>query len=135
VEIVTFKKSLKRGESINIYGLGDVHEGNCNHNAEAFKKAVDIIKNDPDGYWVGMGDYIDAITHDDKKRFDPVTISEKYKLRDLKDLPVKQMEFVFDVINPIQGKCIALLIGNHEEAYTKNNSNDIYKKFTNMLVV
>jgi hypothetical protein len=132
MEIVTFRKKLKIGQSLNIYSLGDIHEGNCNSNHEALKKAVGIIRDDPDGYWVGMGDYIDAITHDDKKRFNPVTVSEKYKLSDLKDLPVKQMEFVFDVINSIQGKCIVLLCGNHEESYTKNNSNDIYERFTNM---
>lgn len=132
MEIVTFRKQLKRGQSLNIYSLGDIHEGNCNHNKEALKKAVKIIQSDPDGYWIGMGDYIDAITHDDKKRFNPVTISDRYKLSDLKDLPFKQMEYVFEVINPIQSKCIALLIGNHEESYTKNNSNDVYKAFTNM---
>lgn len=132
MEVVNFEKALKNGEPMNIYSIGDTHEGNCNHNAAAFKKAVNIIQSDPNGYWVGMGDYIDAITHEDKKRFDPVTISEKYKLRELKDLPVKQIEYVFDVINPIQSKCIGLLVGNHEEAYTKNNSNDVYKRFQQM---
>ena len=132
MEIVTFRKSLKINESFNVYSLGDIHEGNCNHHAEALKQAVKIIREDPNGYWIGMGDYIDAITHDDKKRFNPITISEKYKLSDLKDLPVKQMEFVFDAINSIQSKCIALLCGNHEESYTKNNSNDVYERFTEM---
>lgn len=132
MEIATFRHKLKVGQPLNVYSLGDIHEGNCNHNAEAFKKAVNIIRSDPDGYWVGMGDYIDAITHDDKKRFDPVTVSEKYKISDLKNLPKKQIESVFDVINPIQSKCIALLIGNHEETYTKHNSNDVYKSFAEM---
>lgn len=132
MEVVTFKKFLKIGEPMRVYSLGDTHEGNCNHNEKAFKQAVNIIQQDPNAYWIGMGDYIDAITHDDKKRFNLVTVSERYELKDLKNLPKKQMENVFDVINPIQGKCIALLIGNHEEVYTRNNSNDVYTHFTNM---
>lgn len=132
MEIATFYKTLKIGQPFNVYGLGDFHDGNCNHNTDALKKAVNIIRDDPDGYWVGMGDYIDAITHDDKKRFDPVTVCSKYAIKDLKNLPYKQMESVFDAINPIQSKCIALLIGNHEETYTKNNSNDVYNTLTNM---
>ena len=29
-----------------------------------------------------MGDYVDAIVHSDKKRFDPSTIDEKYRMID-----------------------------------------------------
>ena len=132
MEVITYDHKLKVGQSLNIYSLGDIHEGNCNHNSKLFQKAVDIIKEDPNGRWIGMGDYIDAILHTDKKRFNPVTISEKYKISDMKDLPMKQMENVFDVINPIQSKCIALLCGNHEESYIKHNSSDIYERFANM---
>ena len=114
------------GEKINIYTLGDVHEGNCNHAENEFKEAVKIIEDDPNGYWIGMGDYIEAITTDDKKRFDPLSIHPKYRIQDLKNLPKKQMNNFHNIVEPIEGKCLALLAGNHEEAFTKHNSFDVY---------
>lgn len=132
MEIAQLKINVKANDIINIYFLGDIHEGNVNHNEKAFKEAVKIIKDDKNALWIGMGDYIEAITFDDKKRFNPVTISEKYSVKDLRDLPKRQAEAVFHILNPIQSKCIALLIGNHEEAYMKHNHSDIYNTFINM---
>ena len=122
----------KNKQPINIYFLGDIHEGNCNCNHNALKKAVDIIKDDPFGYWIGMGDYIEAIIHFGDPRFDPKTISQDYAVKDLKDLPMKQMERVFNYLQPIQEKCLALLCGNHEESYIKRHSSNIYDRFVEM---
>lgn len=117
---------------MNIYSLGDTHEGNINQAEKALKDAVEIINEDPHALWIGMGDYIDAITHDDKKRFDPVTVHPKYRISDLKNLPFKQVQNFFEIIKPIQHKCIALLIGNHEEAYAKHKSFDVYKALASL---
>jgi len=132
MEIATHNFKCKLNDTYNIYFIGDIHEGNINHAEKEFKKAVKIIKEDKDGYWIGMGDYIEAITLDDKKRFNPITIAKKYGIRDLKDLPYKQMEAVFDKISPIQNKCLALLVGNHEESYIKYNHADIYSRFVEL---
>lgn len=132
MEIITREFSVECGQELNIYFLGDIHEGNVNHAGSEFRKAVNIIRDDPKGYWVGMGDYIEAITTDDKKRFNPITIAKKYGISDLKDLPYRQMEAVFSVLSPIQDKCLCLLLGNHEESYIKHNSSDIYDRFVQM---
>lgn len=132
MEIGQKRIKTKINEKINIYFLGDIHEGNCNCNHEALKEAVGIIKNDENSYWIGMGDYIEAITHVGDKRFDPLSISREYNINDLKDLPFKQASRVFEYLYPIGDKCLALLVGNHEEKYTKYNSSDIYGKFVNM---
>lgn len=132
MEIVSREFDVACGDEINIYFLGDIHEGNVNHAESEFRKAVNIIRDDPKGYWVGMGDYIEAITTDDKKRFNPITIAKKYGISELKDLPFKQMEAVFSNLAPIQDKCLALLLGNHEESYIKHNSSDIYSRFVQM---
>ena len=79
-----------------------------------------------------MGDYIEAITHLGDPRFDPKSISKEYAIKDLKDLPYKQFERVFEAINPIQDKCLALLLGNHEEQYIKRHSSNVYDRFVNM---
>ena len=54
---------VKNSETTNFYFIGDIHEGNCNCNHKALAEAVDIVKSDPNGYWFGMGDYIEAIIH------------------------------------------------------------------------
>lgn len=132
MEIIKKDIFKKEGEILNIYTIGDIHEGNVNHAEEELKEAVKIIKNDPNGCWIGMGDYIEAITPSDLKRFDPTSIDEKYKISDLKDLPYKQMEFVYENLKPIQDKCLCLLTGNHEEAFSKHNSNNVFKHFAEM---
>ena len=123
---------VENKKPINIYTLGDIHEGNCNVNYKALKKAVDIIKDDPNGYWFGMGDYVEAITHMGDPRFDPKAISSNYAIKDLKDLPYKQFERVHEILQPIENKCLALLLGNHEEQYIKRHSSNIYDRFVNM---
>jgi len=132
MEIGSKTLKLQAGSKLNLYYLGDPHEGNCNMDEKALCEAVKIIQNDPNGYWFCMGDMIEAITHLGDKRFDPLSIHEKYNIRDLKDLPMKQAERVFSYIKPIQNKCLAVVIGNHEEMYVKYNSSDIYDRFVNM---
>lgn len=124
MEILEFKLNLEKPEKIDIFFLGDIHEGNANHAETEFKEAVKYIKeNQNKTYVIGMGDYIDGINHKDP-RFDPVEICRKYKLRDLKNLPVKQVENLLAALNPIQDKFIGLIAGNHEEKYVKHNSFD-----------
>lgn len=131
MEIQKKNFNLKIGESVNIYFLGDIHEGNCNHADKEFRQAVKIIEADESGYWVGMGDYIEAITISDK-RFDPMSVSQDYRIKDLKDLPYIQIQNVYNKLKPIDSKCLALLIGNHEEAYVKYNHADVYNRFFEM---
>ena len=123
---------VKNKQPIHIYFIGDIHEGNCNCNHKALKKAVEIIANDDKAYWFGMGDYIEAITHMSDPRFDPKAISSEYKIKDLKDLPRKQAQRVYEIIKPIEGKCLALVCGNHEASYIKRHSFNVYDDFVNM---
>jgi hypothetical protein len=124
--------NVKIGDVYNFYFIGDIHEGNVNHAEKELKQAVKIIAEDPNGYWIGMGDYVEAITIDDKKRFNPVTVCQEYGIDDLTDLPYKQMERVFNKLKPIEKKCLALLVGNHEESYIKYNHANIYDRLTEM---
>ena len=104
------------------YYLGDVHEGAANHCDAAFKQAVDMIASDADA-WIGLGDYVDAINHNDP-RFNPQEISERYSIKDLEDLPKKQSDNFIKSITPIKDKCLGLIYGNHEDAYRRHNTFD-----------
>lgn len=129
-----YKKVLKvkTGDAVSLYFLGDVHEGNINHAGSEFATAVKMIQDDPTARWIGMGDYIDAIVADDKKRFTPQTLDQSYSIADLKDLPYKQMERFFTKIKPIQDKCIGLGVGNHEQSVVKYKYNDIMERLIDM---
>ena len=65
-----------QARTATVYFLGDIHEGAANHQAKALAKAIDIIANDSNAYWIGMGDYIDAINHRDP-RFNPLEMAQK----------------------------------------------------------
>jgi len=119
----------------SLFILSDVHEGNAGCNHAAFKKAVDYIKTVSKKRAVSvtlLGDMIDCIEVSDR-RFNPVEISEKYSLRDLKDLPKKQAEFVMHTLNPIKDKIDFSIIGNHEESYIREHHFDVYNYYSEEL--
>ena len=129
MEIGNIRINKLPGEHIHFYFLGDVHEGNVNHDEKALRTAVKMIETDENARVILMGDMIEAITHRGDNRFDPITIAHKYEIRDLKDLPWRQMSVVIERLEPIKEKVDAIIVGNHEESYIKYNSNDIYDRF------
>jgi hypothetical protein len=120
----TIKHNIPK-KSINLYHVTDVHLGAENFREKEFKEFIEVIKKDPDGYWIGGGDFIEGITLSDP-RFSPGELQSKYNLKDLNDLPRKQMKAFYKLIKPIQDKCLGLVIGNHEEKYIKYNHFDVY---------
>jgi len=118
-------KQRINSETVNIYTIFDTHFGAANQREKEFKELVKIIEKDKNGYWIGGGDFIEAITLNDK-RFSPGELQRKYNLRDLNDLPRKQMKEFYNIIKPIRSRCLGLLIGNHEEKYIKYNHFDVY---------
>lgn len=118
-------KSRIKKENVNIYYLTDTHTGAENQRTEDLKKFVDIIDKDPDAVVIGGGDYIEAIVMSDP-RFSPGELQNKYKLKDLKDLPRIQMQEFYSIIKPIEDKFIGMLVGNHEEQYIKRNHFNVY---------
>ena len=119
-------------ETRNLYFVGDLHEGNINHAEKEFREAVKMIADDPGAIVILMGDYVEAIAPDDKKRFNPLTISKKYGLADLKDLAYKQIQAVYNNLEPIADKVKVVLVGNHEESFMKYHYSDIYERFLEM---
>jgi UDP-2,3-diacylglucosamine pyrophosphatase LpxH len=124
---------LSENKPLNIFFIGDIHEGaiNCQH--EQLTEAVKIIaktkKENENTKTVLMGDLIDCIVHSDKKRFNPVEFDHYYKIHDLIDLPQKQAERVNKFLDPIKDTVEIILIGNHEEEYIKRHNFNIYKNF------
>ena len=133
MEITSKFFRCEKGSQFNFYFIGDIHEGNVNHAEDEFLEAVEIVKQDNNGYWIGMGDYVEAITPKDK-RFDPRAVDPKYSLNDLKDLPYKQIEHTYKKMAPIDDKALVLMLGNHELAYMQHNHSDVYDRFAEMFI-
>ena len=126
MESVVINQNLKEYTNIKpyiIYYLGDVHFGAASCNEAALKEAVKMIKADGTA-WIGMGDYVDAISFNDP-RFNPLEIARRYEVQDLNDLPRKQADEFLEIVDPIKDKCIGLLAGNHENKYRKYNGFDV----------
>lgn len=117
-----------KSDHVSIFLFGDVHEGNANHDRSALERMVKYIEETAEKravHVIGMGDYIDAINTKDP-RFSPSEIEGRYKIKDLKDLPRKQMKAFYDSIKPVAKYMGHALVGNHEESYIKHGGFDVY---------
>lgn len=127
--------SVKFGDTVEAYILGDFHEGSANIDYTALNRAVKQIADSPRPKVVFLlGDFIEAIMPDDK-RWEPSSVYREYQLRDLKNLPFKQADNICAILEPIKDNVAAVLVGNHEEVYIKKHFGDVYdyiwKKFPN----
>ena len=96
-----------------LYPLGDLHVGTKHCTESDFQKIVAEISGDPQAIWIGMGDYGEFITPNDK-RWDSKVISEW--LEDQDNIAEDQTKHICKLLEPIKDKCIGLLEGNHEDA-------------------
>ena len=97
--------------------LGDMHFGHPNCDVDLFLKARDYIIEKHNCYWIGMGDYCDAISPSDR-RFDMHSIDPNYAT------PDKQYRWVEEQLKPIKDKCLGLLTGNHDILHWKKHGHD-----------
>ena len=116
---------LDRTTTFRLYPLGDVHLGNAACDEKLFREAVQRIADDDNALWVGMGDYADFINVSDP-RFDSASLSPWVRMRHLPDLAGAQASRFLDIVQPIAGKCLGLIEGNHERAIQKYYERSIY---------
>lgn len=107
------------GDEFNFVPFGDLHLGNVNCDYERIDKVVGIIKK-RQYFWLGMGDYGDAIIPNDP-RFTLEVLDRKYQT------PQDQYKRFEEIANEISGKCLGLLEGNHERVHAKHHSHNYLK--------
>ena len=106
-------------EWVKVIPIGDVHLGNSSADITKLKAIIDYVKNKENTYWVGMGDYIEAINYSDP-RFDPKSVDAKYLVGgDIDKIVQLQIKDIVELFRPIKDKCLGLLRGNHEETIRK----------------
>ena len=121
-------RGISRGDEFRLYPLGDSHIGNKAADEKALKAYVQTIADDPNGYWVGMGDYCDCITRHDR-RFSVESLPPW--LHGQGDLNRVQRDRFLGIVEPIAPKCLGLIEGNHERTVKDRWERDIYLEIVN----
>ena len=104
---------------IRLWVLGDWHIGNRDARLGLLQRHLDEIRDDPNSYWVGLGDYADCISPTDK-RFDSTTIDDDISIRDTGRLGKVLTDKVMELMKPVANKCVGLAYGNHEWKYMRD---------------
>ena len=94
-----------KSPNFQIVLAGDSHDGSVLTHVAGIHKLIDYVHGGKNIYWAHMGDWIEAITTDDK-RYDHDS--------SLDPIPLKQAHAVVKMFEPIRKKCFCGLIGNHE---------------------
>ena len=122
-----------RSDIFTIYIFGDLHLGNVNANEAALRALVKQIAADDNAYWLGMGDYADFINLHDP-RWDPRDLPSWLMGGDqLADIARTEGDYIGMTLEPIKGKCLALIAGNHEERILQHSECDVYAKLIERL--
>ena len=95
--------NIKRPDLFKIVPLGDVHIGAAACDEELFRSVVKGIAQDPDAYWIGMGDYCDWINVQDR-RSNLGVLADWISVSDLVDLGSVQRERFCEIVSPIAHK-------------------------------
>lgn len=112
----------------SVFFFGDTHVGNAGCDLYKLADAVKYIKNvakERTVITVGMGDFIDAITLDDK-RFNPQEIQKDFPVH---DVARSQMRKFYNLTRDVWevSKYAIALIGNHEEKIISRKHFDVYR--------
>ena len=109
----TVECSNTRKQTFRLHHLTDTHFDDPDHADRELRARIQQIKDDPNSYWVGGGDYGSLILPSDK-RFATAVDASVHRLPDV------YLEACYERFQPIAHKCLGLGIGNHEEAIGKH---------------
>jgi hypothetical protein len=107
------KKVIVKGDRFVLAVLSDIHFGHVNCDLNILRNVVNHIRHNK-CVWIGGGDYGDAIIPGDP-RFDYDTVNLQYKS------PQDQYAYIQETFQPIAGKCLGLLDGNHDIIHWKKH--------------
>lgn len=131
MEVVTKRiYNVTASRPIKIIPIGDIQLGAESVNEKYLKHVCDSVKNDPDTWWIMMGDACDFIQRNDP-RFDPRELAHWIEYDDI-DIVEQQLTRLYSYLDPIANKCLCVVKGNHEYAiekhYERNPYIDIIKR-------
>jgi hypothetical protein len=116
-------KAPADGHPLHLYPLGDIHLGAAACDIEDFRRTVKRIKDDPAALWLGMGDYGDLIMPSDPRwafsGHDWRRLGFLNGKPGISNLGIEHRDLIERELAPIADKCLGLLYGNHEHAFSR----------------
>ena len=122
---ITRTISLGESKEIEIIPTGCWHLGNPNSRIDKIKRLIDWATPRPNTYFILMGDLLECILPDDDRYDSP---NEYSTLDDLR-------EELINMLEPIKGRVICALSGNHEWTLLKKGYGDPTKHLCKRLQV
>lgn len=111
-------------DHLNIYPLGDVHIGSKEFDLELFKQWIDMVKNDPNGAVIIIGDMMNMGLRNSKSNVYEESLT-----------PMEQKELCYELLLPIADKIIGGCSGNHEYRAVKEvGMNPLYDVFCRLRI-
>lgn len=112
-------RHMKDSRPIELVGLGDIHVGNINCDKAKFEEIVDWIAGRKRCYWIGTGDYIEAVLPSPVEwRYDTRTVDPYFWKKHVEDpntsIIREEAKYIKEQLQKIAPKCLGLLEGNHE---------------------
>ena len=109
---------------LNIYPLGDVHIGSKEFDRELFDQWIEMVKADPNGVVVIIGDIMNMGLRNSKSNVYEENLS-----------PMEQKELCYELLKPIADKIIGGCSGNHEYRAVKEvGMNPLYDVFCRLRI-
>ena len=109
---------------LNIYPIGDVHIGSKEFDLELFKQWIEMVKNDPNGAVVIIGDMMNMGLRNSKSNVYEESLT-----------PMEQKELCYELLLPIADKIIGGCSGNHEYRAVKEvGMNPLYDVFCRLRI-
>jgi len=90
---VEFYHRKFKGKEMTLYPLGDWHYGSRQCNEDFVAQVIAEVKADKNGYWVGLGDFMEN-----------AIIGSKSDMYTQLLPPKEQMEHISDLLEPIKDK-------------------------------
>lgn len=98
--------------------ISDVHCGHSGFRPDIFDDVVKYIKETPNTYWIGLGDYVEGREpgHKFYDAYAPMEVGQQY-------------DYVLDRLRTIADKCLGMHIGNHEATLIQKTTINPIKTF------
>ena len=117
-----------RSDRFWLYPLFDIHLGSAACDEKLLRRDVAEIASKKNALVILGGDMIDAINHQDQKRYNGSQLAPWCRTEDdIDDIEAAQIDMLAGILHPIQDKIIAIVEGNHEYASGHHNGRSIYK--------
>ena len=111
---------LVKDQRALIMPIGDVHYGSRDWPLEKFKTHLDWGM-ERGSYFLGMGEYLDFLSHSQRALIGPMRDSAKELMDDM--VKEKTLEFI-DILKPTKGRWIGFLEGDHRWDFQDGSSVD-----------